>query len=625
MTRLVLTGVSLVLLVFGATALSGCGVDEDALLLEVTVDAYVQTIEVETRLLQADGFFDEQSKTIDRDAADIAGDPMRIAISLTAPGTVAVRIATRGVDGDVSHRALRCYQVQGIVRDAFALADTAVADADGDGWTGDLAAGCGEPCNDFACPAEFADCDDGAFGTNPGIHEDCGPDVNCNPDDDVACADVDGDGYQACPVGQSNLDCDCDDTDETVNPGVVEDCGAMRDLNCDRIVGGLCDNDGDTFFEDVDCDDDDAAINPSIIESPAYCNGIDDNCDRVVDEGCPSEDIDGDGVLPEDGDCAPCESGVHPGAPEACGDGIDQNCSMEDMACAAGDEDGDGDLSLSVGGRDCDDTDAEVYPGAPERCAPLAAGVDDDCDGMVDEGCMSLDADGDGYVEVGVLAACEGDASRNPGAVEVCDAVDQDCDGLVDEGSAAPGTACLRVDDTTNAPVFFDTDMDHCGGCAMQCNEPGQAVADQCIGGVCGCRDEGGAVCAVGENCCQGMGSAGGCHDLSESFDACGDCNVGCDGATASQCVGGTCRCGVGNACPGSEHCCGRGDGGACVDFQVDPNNCGECGARCGADETCVAGLCTCFGESATAIGREACTGNQSICCPRHGRCATNC
>ena len=47
---------------------------------------------------------------------------------------------------------------------------------------------------------------------------------------------------------------------------------------------------------------------------------------------------------------------------------------------------------------DCDDGDVSVNPEAPEICN----GVDDDCDGLVDEGLLSswyLDADGDGWGE----------------------------------------------------------------------------------------------------------------------------------------------------------------------------------------------------------------------------------
>lgn len=50
------------------------------------------------------------------------------------------------------------------------------------------------------------------------------------------------------------------------------------------------------------------------------------------------------------------------------------------------DADGDGYCSVASGGNDCDDSSSSIYPGAVEVCGN---GVDDDCDGQVDEGCST--------------------------------------------------------------------------------------------------------------------------------------------------------------------------------------------------------------------------------------------
>ena len=114
--------------------------------------------------------------------------------------------------------------------------------------------------------------------------------------------------------------------------------------------------------------------------------------------------------------------------------------------------DGDGDRyeTTELGGEDCDDTDPDIHPNASEHCD----GVDEDCDGDIDESPVDaeawyFDADGDGYGyswdyiescdDPGVDYASEyGDCNdyddeQAPNLEEVCDGKDNDCDGDTDE------------------------------------------------------------------------------------------------------------------------------------------------------------------------------------------------
>ncbi len=150
-----------------------------------------------------------------------------------------------------------------------------------------------------------------------------------------------------------------------------------------------------------------------------------------LEVGPPCLDRDGDGITTCQGDCDDADAAVHPGATEIGGDGIDNDCDGRE----ASDEDGDGYASRAWGGGDCDDHNAQVNPGAAERSAPN--GVDDDCDGRIDEGTVAYDDDGDGVSEQD--GDCDDtDPDRRPGATEYPDCRDQDCDAEIDEGVTLP-------------------------------------------------------------------------------------------------------------------------------------------------------------------------------------------
>ena len=191
----------------------------------------------------------------------------------------------------------------------------------------------------FVTPLILAACDNSA--TTGKDTSAAAPELN----DISVDEDLDGDGWSVA-LG------DCDDNNDDVHPDAVEECNGLDD-NCNEVVDeGFGDADGDGR---ADCED------------AEECDGVDNDGDGEVDEGFPDED--GDGIA----DCL---------GREIC-DGIDNDGDGEIDEDFDYDGDGYTECGSETTPADCDDTDPDVYPGAEEVEGDL---VDNDCDSLVDEG-----------------------------------------------------------------------------------------------------------------------------------------------------------------------------------------------------------------------------------------------
>jgi hypothetical protein len=318
----------------------------------------------------------------------------------------------------------------------------------------------GEPgiCLTDCPPANGDPCDDGNFCTLGDAYQNSvclsGAITNTCADGNACTID------EACDpaIGCSATKLDCGDNDACTIDACDPDTGCVHTPNPD-CQGE--DADGDGFVSDAtggnDCDDGNPAVHPGATE---LCNGVDDDCEGGIDEGfdigapCQSDPNDCDafnqGALEcaADGLSVTCNAVTPPNppgygdsctsAPNACGAtaagtiGCDGACSA--VSPPAADADGDGTP-------DC----LDQCPADPSKTTPGLCGCG--LPETVSTFYRDLDADGFGDPAASVQACSapagfvannidcdDGNASRHPGAAEVCNGIDDDCDGAVEDG-----------------------------------------------------------------------------------------------------------------------------------------------------------------------------------------------
>ena len=423
-------------------------------------------------------------------------------------------------------------------------------------------------------------------------------------------------GLETCDGENGWTGCDAAEPAEEVCDGVDNDCDDETD---EGYVGSPCQlvNEFGTCDGMIECTDGVEACGAAEPDEDV-CDGVDNDCNDIVDDGF--DDTDGD----MQADCVDVDDD------DDTVNDDDDNCPLiANLDQLDTDDDKVGDV--------CDDDDdGDTVADGDDNC-PLVANLDQqDTDGDKQGDACDDDDDGDGVNDDDDCAPLDGDVFA--GALELCDGKDNDCDPTTVDAASDPGVGtdcdaagtcqlgtleCVAgsLTCTLPGPIAKGTDpfeecgsetCDGAGACHQSmgtvCTDDASCETGFCVDGVC-CQTACDAAC---EQC----SAAGLCDVMPTDDDACGA--IDCDGLdttcqdfqdlTADRCQ--------------SLGACAAANGAKCTNSTTAPPiNGGWGGWSCGGWSDCSA---SCDGGSqsqncqrscnnpAPSCGGAACSGNSS-------------
>jgi len=328
-------------------------------------------------------------------------------------------------------------------------------------------------------------------------------------------------------------------------------------LNINFCGDGVCD--GDETSEN--CQEDCSECVPSL----ETCDGLDNDCDSLVDEeliratNCGIGECLGNvgvesctlGVWGGD-TCNPLEGALSDdnceGLDNDCDDSVDEGYVPSPTSCGVGECNSAG-LLQCISGVEVD----SCVEGTPDEeiCGEL---LDEDCDGIIDNGCdctngetMQCGSSDVGVCEYGLQTCVDGGWGGCVGnvelSVEICDGLDNDCDGSVDEGgdSLCVGDVGCTDNVCSNGQCFFTENHNNCanelfcdgdeicsinnGGCINQnvpdCSDVYSCTDDSCdeSSNIC-INIENDANCGNNNYCDINLFTGTGCGNLNNCIDS---------------------------------------------------------------------------------------------------------
>ncbi|MDX2021520.1 MAG: MopE-related protein [Deltaproteobacteria bacterium] len=425
------------------------------------------------------------------------------------------------------------------------------------------------------CDGQDNDCDGGIDNSPVDQGGACGPDVvnvgvctrgvlTCTSGR-LVCLGAKEPGIEVCDGRDNNCDGSVDEGFNKLSDirycGNCEPCSFQNAVP--KCVTGMCQLEVcSPGFVDLNTTQGDGCEYQCTFRGQDVCNGADDDCDGMTDEGINKATD-----------------------PRNCG-GCGTICSYANAVGVCSNS------QCSLGGCNANfyDIDGNATTGCEYFCVNSGAetcdGVDNDCDGMTDEGfTVATDANNcgqcgrqcqfanagamcsNGQCAMGTCSAgytnannntadgCEYQCTPSNGGTEICDGKDNDCDGLIDESDPQDGKNCYP-----DATVGCDPAAGTCKGICV-------LGKYKCLGGQLACqnyqtpRPE---TCDNVDNNCDGTTDDG--FDKTSDPRFCGSCGTSCSFSNAvalcqtSQCTLGPCKTGWvnqdGNAANGCEYNC---------------------------------------------------------------------